>query len=1090
MRFEVLGPMRISDEDESRTVTGVRQRILLAALLAHANQPLSAERLAEFVWDGAPPERAVPTLRTYVARLRRDLGPRAAARVCTRDLGYLVEVATDEVDALAFEALCQETAALLEAGDWEAAAATAASALGLWRGAALVDVPGQALRDAWLSRLDQQRVQVLEWQAEAELCLGRHEQLIPRLRGLTEQHPLREHFQAQLMLALARAGRQAEALAAYQQARRTLVDELGIEPGLELRTLHERILEGEVDAVPTPGAAPREVVPVQAAVPRQLPSAVRHFTGRQAELAMLTEVLDEAGSSGGTVVISAIDGMAGIGKTALAVHVAHRLAEKFPDGQLFLDLHGYTKGRAPRTPNEALTWLLRALGVPPERIPSDGDEAAALYRQRLFDTRTLIVLDNAATEAQVRPLLPGGGTCLVLVTSRRRLRSLDDAHSVSLDLLSPADAVALLHTVAGAGRIPADDKRLDEVAELCGYLPLALRIAASLLRHRPSWPLEHLAGQLRDQQQCVTALSDGERELAAVFDLSYASLDPPQRRLWRRLGLVPGSGIDAYAAAALMESDPSSAARLLENLVDQNLLTACAPGRYRLHDLLRAHARGLAEETDPAAERAEAVDRLLHYYAHTAQRASIPIARYSRPEPDGPAPAHAPAVADPEAARAWLRIEYANLDAAFTHAHTHRLDEHAIALAAGLAEILLVDGPFTRTLQIHRIAAETAERLGSPAAQAAALSNLGRVHYVTGDAATAGAAHAQALQAYRAVGDRLGEANALNELGRAQQAAGDYPAASATHTQALEIYRAVGDRLGEANALNDLGRVHYLTGDYPAAAEAHTRALGVARALGDRLSEAHALNDLGRARFLLGDYPGAGEAHSRALEVYRTTGNRLGEANALTNLGQVRLLTGDFPEARDAQIRALELYRALGSRLNEVNTLTKLARVQHATGDSSGSDSALTQALEIFRTLNHRHGEAYVLTELGRVRLYAGDYAGAGDVLTRALELHRALENRSNEAWALNFYAATLAATGHRPRAFELYQQALAMNRELNKPDDEAISLEGLAEHHLAAGEQAEGVAHLNQALEIYRRLGMAPDAERVQEQLDRLTTP
>lgn len=1084
MRFEILGPMRISDEDGSRPVTGVRQRILLAALLAHANQPMSAERLAEFVWDGSPPERAVPTLRTYVARLRRDLGPRASARVLTRDLGYLVEVAPDEVDALAFEALCQETASLLEAGGWAAAAETAARALALWRGAALVDVPGQALRDAWLSRLDQRRVQALEWQAEAELRLGRHEQLIPRLRELTEQHPLREHFRAQLMLALARAGRQAEALAAYQQARRTLVDELGIEPGLELRTLHERILAGAAEAVSAPGSVPHEAASVQA-VPRQLPVAVRHFTGRQAELALLTQLLDEAGSSAGTVVISAIDGMAGIGKTALAVHVAHRLAEKFPDGQLFIDLHGYTKDHPPRTANEALTRLLRTLGVPPERIPDDAEEAAALYRQRLCDTRTLIVLDNAATEAQVRPLLPGGGTCLVLITSRRRLKSLDDAHSVSLDLLSPADAVALLHTAAGAGRIPAEDKRVDEVAELCGYLPLALRIAGALLRHRPSWPLEHLAGQLRDQQRCVDALSDGERELAAVFDLSYASLDPPHRRLWRRLGLVPGSGIDAYAAAALIESDPASAARLLENLVDHNLLTAYAPDRYRLHDLLRAHARGLAE-ADP--ERAAAVDRLLHYYAHTAQRASIPIARYSRPDPDGAAPAHAPAVADPEAARAWLRVEHPNLDAAFTHAHMHGLDTHTIALAAGLAEILLVDGPFTRTLQMHRTAAEAAERLGSPAALAAALSNLGRVQYVTGDAAAAGAAHAQALAAYRAVGDRLGEANTLNELGRARQAAGDYPAASAAHTQALEIYRALGDRLGEANALNDLGRVHYLTGDYPAAAEAHTRALGAARALGDRLSEAHALNDLGRARFLLGDYPGAGEAHTLALEVYRATGNRLGEANALTNLGQVRLLTGDFAEARDAHTRAIELYRALGSRLNEVNTLTKLARVQHATGDSSGSDSALTQALEIFRSLNHRHGEAYVLTELGRVRLYAGDYAAADDALTRALELHRALENRSNEAWALNFYAATLAATGRRPRAFELYQQALAMNRELNKPDDEAISLEGIAEHHLAAGDPAAGAAHLNQALEIYQRLGMAPDAERVQEQLAGLT--
>ena len=1086
MRFEILGPMRISDGGESRPVAGTRQRILLAALLSRANQPMPAEQLAEFVWDGAPPDRAVPTLRTYVARLRQSLGPQAAARVLTRDLGYLVEVAPDEVDALAFEALCAETASLTHADDWAATAATAAKALALWRGAPLIDVPGQALRDVWLPRLEQQRVQVMEWQAEAELQLGHHEQLIPRLRGLTDQYPLRERFHAQLMLALARAGRQAESLTAYQQARRVLVDDLGIEPGPELRTLHERILDGDVDPAPLPDGVPREPEPVRT-VPRQLPVAVRHFTGRQAELDTLTRLLDEAGASGGTVVISAIDGMAGIGKTALAVHVAHRLAEKFPDGQLFLDLRGYTQGQQPRTANEALTWLLRCLGVPPERIPTDAEQAAALYRQRLADTRTLIVLDNAATEAQVRPLLPGTGSCLVLVTSRRRLRALDDAHSMSLDLLSPSNAVALLHAVAGPGRIPAEDPQLDEVVELCGYLPLALRIAAALLRHRPAWPLEHLAGRLRDQQQRVTALSDGERELAAVFDLSYASLDAPHRLLWRRLGLVPGSALDAYAAAALTQTDPASAAMVLEDLVDHNLLTGHTPGRYRLHDLLRAHACGLAE-TEPAAEREAAVHRLLHYYAHTAQSASIPIARNPRSAPDGPAPAHAPALTGPEAARAWLHTEHPSLEAAFSYAHTHGLGAEMTALAAGLAEILHTDGPFTRALEIHRTAAETAERLNRPAAHANALTDLGRVQQVTGDYPGAGDAAARALEIYRALGHRLGEATALTDLGRVRYRTGDFVGAGEALTRALEIFRALGHRLGEANALNGLGRVRYLAGDYPEADGSYTRALEIYRALGNRHGEAGVLTDLGRVRYLAGDYSGAGDSYTRALGIYRALGNRHGEAGALTDLGRVRFMTGDYPGADDVVSHAVEIYRALGHRLGEANALPDLGRIRYMTGDFPGAVEALTRALEISRVLGHRLSEAYALTELGRVRHAAGDHLGAGDALTRALEIYRASGNRSNEAWALNHYAATLAATGQRPRALELYRQALDMNRELNKPDDEAISLEGIAEHHLATGRPAQGTAYLNQALEIYQRLGMAPDTCRVQERLAGLT--
>ena len=1052
MRFALLGPLTVVGEAGERvSLSGPRLRTLLATLLLHANTPVSTEALAEAVWDSAPPPPAGETLRTYIRRLRQALGPRDALRIETRDPGYLIRVRPLELDVLEFEALCRDTAQALHAADWERASTAGARATALWRGEPLLNVPSQTLRDEFIPRLEQLLVQLHEDRLEADLQLGRDDQLIEQLRELTAAHPLRERFSTQLMLALARSGRQAEALEAYRDARRVLVEELGMEPGRELRELHSRILAGDDTVLAAPRArlaaqAPAPPAPA-VAVPQQLPAATRYFTGRHRELAALTDLIQHTSHGSGTVVISAIDGMAGIGKTALAVHAAHQLAAKFPDGQLFLDLHGYTQGQAPRTADEALNWLLRALGVPPGGIPPDGEQAAALYRERLADTRTLIVLDNAATEAQVRPLLPGTGSCLVLVTSRRRLRALDDVHGVALDVLPASDAIVLLREVAGPGHSSADDPRLGEIAELCGYLPLALRIAASLLRHRPTWPLEHLAGQLRDQHQRLTTLSDGERKLAAVFDLSYTSLDERHRLLWRRLGLVPGPDFDAYAAAALAEIDPASAAGLLEDLVDHNLLTEYAPGRYRLHDLLRVQAHALAE-ADPAPESRAALDRLLNFYAYGAQTASMPIARSPRPTPNGPAPVHGPALTDPDSARAWLRTEQGNLEAAFTHAGAHGLDEHAIALAAGLAEIMQADGPFAHALRIHQAAAAVAERLGHRAAQANALANLGRIRAMTGD----------------------------------------YPAARDALARAQQIQYATGDRLDEAGTLVDLGRVRFLTGDHPGADDATARALELYRTLGDRRGEAGALIDLGRLRFMGGDFPGAGDAYGRALEIHRALGHQPGQASALNELGRVRILSGDYAGAADAHTQALEIYRALGHRAGEANALNELARVQTLTGDYAQAEDAHTRALEIYHALGHGPGEAGTLTSIGGVRTRSGDYPGAIDAVTRALEIYRAQGDRGNEAWALNHYAAALAASGQHPRALAVYEQALAMNRELNKPDDEAISLEGIAEHHLATGDPVQGITYLREALQIFDRLGMAPDTRRVQDRLDDLT--
>jgi len=783
----------------------------------------------------------------------------------------------------------------------------------------------------------------------------------------------------------------------------------------------------------------------------QLPSTTPYFSGRTAELDQLLGVVQDAAATGlpGAALICAIDGMGGIGKTALAVHAAHRLADRFPDGQLFVDLHGYTSGLPQQDPSDALAAILQAYGVAPSQIPADLNARALLYRNRLSGTKTLIILDNAATEAQVRPLLPGSGSCLVLITSRRRLKGLDDAHVLPLDVLALPEAISLLLQAAGPGRIPADDPQAEQIVEVCGRLPLALRIAAALLRHRRSWTPEHLVSTLRNGRLGLKGFTDGDRRLAGVFDLSYQMLAVGHRLAFRRLALIPGPYTDRYALAALLGADPVLAESLLQDLVDHSLLTEPSPGCYRMHDLIREHA-GTLSEADPDQQRDLALGRLLHYYAHTAQQASQSIARYPRPVPEGQAPTYAPELSSPDTARSWLRAEWPNLDAAHATAHNRALHEPVIALAAGLAEMLQVYGPWSRALNIHQTAATTAERHGRPTAHATALTDLGRVRHLTGD----------------------------------------YSGADEAFTRALEIYRAQGDRLGEANVLTGLGCIGYLTGDYSGAGDTVTAALEIFRTLGHRHGEATALTDLGNIRRMTGDYHEADNAFTRALEIFRALGHRHGEGIVLVDLGNMQQTTGDHSGSIDALTRALEIFRALGHRHGEATALTDLGRVRHLTGDHAGADEAHTQALEIYHALGIRLGEANALTGLGSVRQATGDYRGAVDALARALEIYRALGHRGNEACALNDYAATHAALGQRPRALALYQQALAMNRELNKPDDEAISLEGIAEHHLATGEPTQGTAYLHQALELYRRLGMKPDTERIRARLDGLTSP
>jgi tetratricopeptide (TPR) repeat protein/transcriptional regulator with XRE-family HTH domain len=819
---------------------------------------------------------------------------------------------------------------------------------------------------------------------------------------------------------------------------------------------------------------------------RGLPRDIASFTGRQRELDQLT---DAAAGAGGVVSIHAIGGMAGIGKTAFAVHAAHRLADKFPGGQIFLPLNGHTPGQLPADPAEALASLLAAVGVPASRVPSGLEARAALWRDRAAGHRLLVILDDAVSSEQVTPLLPGAGGSLVLVTSRRHLSALE-ATPVSLDTLRPDEAAVLLVRLAGRSGLTADDPAVAELGHLCGFLPLAIGMVARQLRHHPAWTAAERSAELRSAADRIAVLVTENLSVAAAFDLSYTDLTSDQQRLFRRLGLHPGADIDGYAAAVLAGISLAAAHRGLEDLYDQYLLTEPAPGRYRMHDLIREHARAVAGRIDSSQDQDQAVARLLDYYEHTAARAGALIARQPRPAPaagDRVVPPAVYQVIDTVQALAWLRAERANLVTCLDLAASTGQHARVIALAAGLSEVMLRDGPWADAIAWHTAAIAAAEQLGNRLAQAGALIDLGILRRLTDDYPAAAQAHEQALSIYRDHGDRLGQGNALNELAAARQMSGDYRAAAGELEQALGIFRQIGNRLGQANALNRLGDVRQHMGDYLAAAQAHEQALGIFRQVGNRLGQANALNRLGEMRHHTGDYLAAADNLEQALGIFRELEDRLGEANALNSLGEVRRQTGDYVAAAKAHEQALGLYRQVGHRLNEAGALGSLGDLRRMTGEYPAAALALEQALDIFRQIGNRLGEAVALGALGELRRMTGDSGAAAQALEQALGIFRQIGYRLGEAEALNEIGSLHRLSGDLALAEACHQQALEIARLIDSSRDEANALAGLGRCAVAAGRTADGEAGLREALAIFRRIG-APDGADVTAELDALS--
>ena len=1014
MRFAVLGSLQATagDSEEPGVISAPRLRALLAVLLWRANQPVPADELAELVWDGAPPEGAAEATRALVLRLRRRLGKRVAARVVTRAPGYLIEVCDGELDAAVFEALTRQAGAAVRACRWEDGARATARALGLWRGEPLADVPSQLLLTRWVPHLEQLRVQALEWRIEADLHRGRHEELVPELRDLTAGHPLREHFHVQLMLALYRCGRQAEALAAYQRARDGLVAELGVEPGPALRDLHHRILSADpalAAAEPTSAAADPALTaagqPLGAVtgpgrvVPRELPSAVRGFTGRSAELAALTGLLGRpsggqapdgqapdgqapsgqapSGQAAAPVVISAIGGTAGVGKTALAVHWAHQVAGRFPDGQLYVNLRGYDLGQ-PVPAAEALAGFLRSLGVPGPDIPPDEDERAARYRSLVAGKRLLVVLDNAGSADQVRPLLPGASGCAVVVTSRDALGGLvarDGATRLDLDALPPDDAVALLRTLIGA-RADAEPAAAAKLAGQCCRLPLALRIAAELAAGRPAAPLTALTAELADLRtrlDLLTAGGDARTEVRAVFSWSYAHLDAEAARAFRLLGLHPGPDLEPYAVAALTGATVAQTRRTLDALARASLVQPAGPDRHAMHDLLRGYARELASERDAEPERHAALTRLFDHYLHTAAAAMdalFPAERHLRPRIPCPA-APVPPLPDPAAAWDWLDAERPTLVVVAAHAADHDWLCHAAQLANIVSRYLRNAGYLLEALTICSHALDAARRAGDRAAEAALLTLTGNIDAQQGRLQQAADRHRQALALFREAGDSAGEARALSNMGLAETDLGHYEQAARHQQDAAAIFHDLGDPFGEARALGNLGFVRQWQGRYQEAAEYHRKTLGLSRRIGDRAAEAYALARLGCIDLRLGECQRACEYLRQALALFQGIGSTADQAEILARLGDAYLGLGRHNQATGHFERVLAMSREMGCPTREADALNGLGDVLLLTGDPGRARARHAAALRLASKVGVPQAQAR--SHKGLARAYDAD---------------------------------------------------------------------------------------------------------------------
>ncbi|WP_107080055.1 BTAD domain-containing putative transcriptional regulator [Streptomyces sp. NBRC 109706] len=996
--FGILGPLQASVDSTPLKLGGTRQRIVLATLLLNAGQVVSTDRLIRAMYEQTPPATARAQLHISVSGLRRLFGAHGVEDVIsTHPNGYLVHADEESLDALRFDALVAKARELHDRGQEEKEEAIYRQALGLWRGSPLEGLPGEVI-ESGAGRLTEQRVTATEEYIRLGLALGRHSVLVGELFDLIAEFPLRERLRGQLMLALYRSGRQAEALNVYRETRRLMLDELGVLPDVRLRQLQHSILvtDPRLDLSENRAAPPEYgVAPTDPGAPEMLPAAVADFTGRESLVADVRKLLVSShGRSPLAVPIVTFVGKPGVGKTATAIHMGHEVAADFPDGRLFAELHGGVS--PPVSPAQALERFLHALGVKGTAIPEDMEERAEMYRALLAKRRMLIILDNVAEESQIRPLLPGKPTSAVIITSRRHIGSLAGAVRVDITTFTPEESADLLGRMAGAQRAAAEPEATKALAALCGHFPLALRIAGARLAARPHWEIAELVERLDDETRRLDELNYADVGIRAGLCLTYNSLGEGTRRLFRRLAILEEGPFSLWAAMALLDLPETTVRDLLHELTDAQLLdtVGATTGRhrqYRLHSLIRLFARERLAAEESTEAREAAVGRLLGCFLFLLRKArdreygrdvlirSHGVSLYTLPDAlvDG-------ILTEP---LQWFSRERSSLLACVRRAAMMGFTEHCWGLAVTAVTFMETQVCLDDWRDTHEVALAASRKAGDRVGEAATLHSLGSLAVTRQDFASAEGHFLRSAAIFEEIGDEPGRALATRGLGYLARIRGRHDEATAHYEAALKVFREGEGSVAVAYVLHNLAQLRLDSGDDAAAGPLLSEALRLSREGNGRRVEAQVLHRLGQTYLDRGEHEAALDAFEQVLNIVLLIGDPTGEAYALLGIGSALLTHGETEAAGKALRRALARAEAIDERLITGRTLVALGELALATGDVAEAGAHLRRALPLFRLMDAPAEEAGALIVLHAALRAAGDAEAAERSLAEAREL-------------------------------------------------------------------------------------------------------
>jgi DNA-binding SARP family transcriptional activator/tetratricopeptide (TPR) repeat protein len=1039
LEFRVLGPIELWSGGQQYDLGAARTRCVLAILLLTLGTVVPTEVLIDRLWESRPPPKARESLSAYIARLRGSLRQALgdSVRLDGRLGGYVLDVDPETVDVHRFRRLRRQADALTASGDYDHAGLLLREADGLWRGQALAGVGGD-----WVARmrdsLEEERRAAIVKRVECDLELGRHADLVGELSRLLAAYPLDEMFIAHQMTALCRSGRPGDALSLYRETRSRLARELGTEPGPMLSELHQRILRGD----PQLAVGPAGQGPGRVPGPDTLPPQAVEFVGRREELGLLTR------ESGDSPLVRVIEGMPGVGKTALAAQAARITSGQYPDGVFYLNFHAHDPGHPSLDAPEALHRLLQMLGMPSAQIPDAIGDRNALWRAQLNRRRAVVILDDVARPDQIRPLLPRSGQSLILITSRHRLPGLEGARALTLDVLSIDDAITLFRRVAGHGSAHEEDE-VAAAVQLCGRLPLAIQLTASrLVRDYPP-TLGALVEELSHSPVLAGGADAASPGWFSAFDLSYRALEPGHQRFFRRLGMSPCARISLHAAAALGGGSLAETEKALAALLDHHLLAPAPADQFRFHDLIRGYAAMRARADDPRPEQRQAVGRLVDYYLHTTDKADRVLRPFGRRMPVAVTrpPAATPALDTHEEAAEWLDSEWRNILQAAQHAGRHEWKAKCADLVRTLAGFMEINAYWDEAIPAHTLALQACRDLADPLRIAQASLALSEVSHQTGRHEAALPLAEDAMAIYRSLADQRGEAEALDQIGTAHSRAGRSREALAYFREAEIAYRGTTDRHGVANTLSHSSLAYWHLGRYPEAMGHLREALSLYRDAGDRRGEAKTLNNLGRMQLNLGYHRDALDNYQKSLKIFREIGGPQNEAILYHNIGSVYSYKESYEEGLAAYRRALSVYRSIGDIPNEAEVLNDIGTIYRK---SESYDEALIY-----------HQKARLIAE--------------------------EIGNLPQKVIALRGEADVGRGSSRYRDAMDHYHAALGLARQIGDLYEEAKVLQGIAETTLSVQRPDKARIVFRQALDIFERLGV-PEAESVRIRIEAMT--